>query len=105
MKAVIAEPTRAHDRRLPTAELKPARRASLDSDELQLYLNKLTHLVPNAPKHRRLTKLEVIQRVIDYICDLEEALTARRLERQPTPAPGVLSERQNTLHSEEVRLA
>ena len=98
MKAVIAEPAKA-DKRL-AVDLKAARKSSFDSDEVQMYLNKLTHLVPNAPKHRKLSKLEVIQCVIDYICDLEETLMARQLERQPA---GVLSERQNTLHSVEVR--
>ena len=95
MKAVMADTTPV-DSRL-SIDLKAARKASFDADEVQMYLNKLTHLVPNAPKHRKLTKLEVIQCVIDYICDLEETLMARQLTRQPT---GVLSEKQNTIHSD-----
>ena len=97
MKAVIAE-TAGADRRLGV-DLKAVRKASFDADEVQMYLNKLTHLVPNAPKHRKLSKLEVIQCVIDYICDLEETLMTRQLSRQPA---AVLSEKQNTLHSPEV---
>lgn len=39
-----------------------------------MYLSKLKELVPFMPKNRRLSKLEVIQHVIDYICDLQYAL-------------------------------
>lgn len=39
-----------------------------------MYLSKLKELVPCIPKNRRLSKLEVIQHVIDYIGDLQFAL-------------------------------
>ncbi|XP_049861220.1 protein extra-macrochaetae-like [Schistocerca gregaria] len=44
------------------------------SSEVQLYLSKLRRLLPARPGARRLTKLEVIQSVIDYICDLQYCL-------------------------------
>ncbi|KAL0271327.1 UNVERIFIED_CONTAM: hypothetical protein PYX00_008449 [Menopon gallinae] len=39
-----------------------------------MYLSKLKDLVPFMPKNKKLTKLEVIEYVIDYICDLQYAL-------------------------------
>ncbi|CAH1399178.1 unnamed protein product [Nezara viridula] len=49
-------------------------RRDIENEEVQMYLSKLKELVPFMPKNRKLTKLEVIQYVIDYICDLQEAL-------------------------------
>ena len=77
MKAAVVDTGRSGRLR---AELKTPRTptVALDCpDQLQLYLNHLTALVPTAPKHRRLSKLEVIQCVIDYICDLEDTLLGR----------------------------
>jgi len=45
-----------------------------ENDEIQMYLSKLKDLVPNMPKNKKISKLEVIQNVIDYICDLQRAL-------------------------------
>ncbi|XP_042227605.1 protein extra-macrochaetae-like [Homarus americanus] len=42
--------------------------------EVLMYLERLQHLVPLCPKDRPVTKLELIQSVIDYIYDLEDAL-------------------------------
>lgn len=42
--------------------------------EIQMYLSKLKELVPHMPKHRKVSKLEVIQHVIDYICELQTSL-------------------------------
>ena len=52
------------------------RKASLVAEqvEMQLYLSKLKELVPNMPKDRKVSKVEVINNVIDYICDLQMAL-------------------------------
>lgn len=47
---------------------------SMENEEIQMYLSKLKELVPFMPKNRKLSKLEVIQYVIDYICDLQSAL-------------------------------
>ncbi|XP_042866733.1 protein extra-macrochaetae-like [Penaeus japonicus] len=44
------------------------------ADQVLLYLERLQHLVPQCPKDRPVTKLELIQSVIDYIYDLEDAL-------------------------------
>lgn len=66
-----------------------------------MYLSKLKDLVPFMPKNRRLSKLEVIQHVIDYICELQYALdthptvnsavvqaSAAALMRQASPVQG-----------------
>lgn len=45
-----------------------------ENAEIQMYLSKLQTLVPFMPKNRKISKLEVIQHVIDYICDLQSAL-------------------------------
>nr|CAD7433593.1 unnamed protein product [Timema monikensis] len=61
-------------------------RRDVENEEIQLYLSKLKELVPFMPKNRKLSKLEVIQYVIDYICDLQYAL-----ETHPTVATAVNS--------------
>lgn len=45
--------------------------------EIRLYLDKLKEIVPKCPKHRKVSRLELIQHVIDYICDLQQALEER----------------------------
>lgn len=45
-----------------------------ENAEIQMYLSKLKDLVPFMPKNRKISKLEVIQHVIDYICDLQTTL-------------------------------
>ncbi|KAJ9583993.1 hypothetical protein L9F63_021663, partial [Diploptera punctata] len=59
-------------------------RRDVENEEIQMYLSKLKELVPFMPKNRRLSKLEVIQYVIDYICDLQYAL-----ETHPSVATAV----------------
>ncbi|XP_076317369.1 uncharacterized protein LOC143229232 isoform X2 [Tachypleus tridentatus] len=44
------------------------------SEEMRQLLYKLKELVPNMPKNRSLSMLTIIQRVIDYIRDLQIAL-------------------------------
>jgi DNA-binding protein inhibitor ID len=51
-------------------------RKDVENEEIQMYLSKLKDLVPFMPKNRKLSKLEVIQYVIDYICDLKSVLEA-----------------------------
>lgn len=46
----------------------------VENAEIQLYISKLKELVPYMPKNRKISKLEVIQHVIEYICDLQSAL-------------------------------
>ena len=48
---------------------------SNDSPQILMYLQRLQHLVPTCPKDRPVTKLELIQYVIDYIYDLESVLS------------------------------
>ncbi len=45
-----------------------------ENAEIQMYLSKLKDLVPYMPKNKKLSKLEVIENVIDYICDLQSTL-------------------------------
>lgn len=72
MKAVTAV--------VPTASTVPIqsgrvhRQRDGENAEIQMYISKLKDLVPFMPKNRKLSKLEVIQYVIDYICDLQSAL-------------------------------
>lgn len=55
------------------------RNNNVHNDEIQMYISKLKDLVPFMPKNRKLSKLEVIQNVIDYICDLQTALESHPL--------------------------
>ena len=52
----------------------PPHRADGENAEMKMYLSKLKDLVPFMPKNRKLSKLEIIQHVIDYICDLQSEL-------------------------------
>ncbi|KAL1450650.1 hypothetical protein WDU94_002989 [Cyamophila willieti] len=47
---------------------------NIENEEIQMYLSKLKDLVPFMPKNKKLSKLEVIHYVIEYICDLQYAL-------------------------------
>ena len=44
------------------------------TEEMQELLCKLRELVPYMPRNKKLSKLEIIQNVIDYIFDLQQAL-------------------------------
>ena len=55
---------------------------SSEQVEIQMYLSKLKELVPHMPRHRKVSKLEVIQHVIDYICDLQTALEQKQQRQQ-----------------------
>lgn len=58
------------------------RRSDSENVEIQMYLSKLKDLVPFMPKNRKLSKLEVIEHVIDYICDLQLALQTHPMASQ-----------------------
>lgn len=84
-------------------------------EEMQSLLSKLKNLVPNMPRNKKLTKLEIIQYVIDYILDLQIALETHPAATRPTAAVlsaispnrtplGVLSPGINTCAAQEVRL-
>lgn len=92
-------------------------RASKDRDvtheEMQSLLAKLKELVPNMPKNKRLSKLEIIQYVIDYILDLQIALETHPASRTVSSSPittaginrqplGVLPPTTNTCAAQEV---
>lgn len=49
-------------------------RRDLEAEQVAAYLTKLQSLVPDMPRKRKLSKLQVIQRVIEYICILQTTL-------------------------------
>ncbi|GAB1866043.1 Protein extra-macrochaetae [Camponotus japonicus] len=59
-------------------------RRDLEAEEVAAYLTKLRSLVPDMPRKRKLSKLEVIQRVIEYICDLQTALEETNAHQDAT---------------------
>lgn len=58
-------------------------RRDLEAEEVSAYLTKLRSLVPDMPRKRKLSKLEVIQRVIEYICDLQTTLEETNIHGDP----------------------
>ncbi|KAK7079040.1 DNA-binding protein inhibitor ID-2 [Halocaridina rubra] len=48
--------------------------AKAEATQVLMYLDRLQQLVPDCPKDRPISRLELIQSVIDYICDLEDKL-------------------------------
>lgn len=64
-----------------------AAKGSENSVEMRLYLNKLKDLVPQCPKNRKVTKLELIQHVIDYISDLQDTLQSDTDSESPPDSP------------------
>jgi len=55
------------------------RRRDVENEEIQMYLTKLKDLVPFMPKNRKLSKLEVIRHVIQYIAELQYTLENHRV--------------------------
>ncbi|KAF3427852.1 hypothetical protein E2986_06190 [Frieseomelitta varia] len=61
-------------------------RRDLEAEEVAAYLTKLRSLVPDMPRKRKLSKLEVIQRVIEYICDLQTTLEETNVHHESAVA-------------------
>ena len=61
--------------RQPPAVFQPSRRLrrprSGDTERVRALLNRLQAIVPAAPKDRQLPQVQVIQHVINYICQLQ----------------------------------
>ncbi|KAK7590129.1 hypothetical protein V9T40_001742 [Parthenolecanium corni] len=74
MKAVASDSTSSYPGIYNASSKISKHKRDVENEEIQAYLSKLKELVPFMPKNRRLSKLEVIQYVIDYICDLQHAL-------------------------------
>lgn len=75
MKAITAVcATGASVPAIASGRISSGRHRDGENAEIQMYLSKLKDLVPYMPKKKNLSKLEVIQNVIDYICDLQTAL-------------------------------
>lgn len=47
-----------------------------EATQAVMYFDRLQQLVPFCPKDRPMSRLELIQSVIDYICDLQEQLAS-----------------------------
>ncbi|XP_050294444.1 protein extra-macrochaetae [Anthonomus grandis grandis] len=73
MKAVVAT-TVCAENAVAAGKIAKSKAKDIENEEIQMYLSKLKDLVPFMPRNRKLSKLEVIQHVIDYICDLQCAL-------------------------------
>ncbi|XP_059468381.1 protein extra-macrochaetae [Neocloeon triangulifer] len=58
----------------PSGRVNKVKTRTPENEEIHVYLSKLKELVPYVPRNRKLSKLEVIHHVIDYICDLQNAL-------------------------------
>lgn len=69
-------------------------RRDLEAEEVAAYLTKLRSLVPDMPRKRKLSILEVIQRVIEYICDLQTTLEETNVHHQETTKTKPTSTRQ-----------
>lgn len=70
-------------------------REELNHEETRSLLAKLKELVPNMPRSKKLSKLEIIQNVIDYILDLRIALETHPATHSSHPAgPSTSSVRQ-----------
>lgn len=66
-------------------------RRDLEAEEVAAYLTKLRSLVPDMPRKKKLSKLEVIQRVIEYICDLQTTLEETNVHQEASGAAGAKS--------------
>jgi len=78
--------------------------SSQDSSETAqalLYLERLQELVPQCPKDKKTSKLEVIQAVIDYIYDLEEVLATPVEEDQHDDNDDVFPKEDSDLNEDE----
>uniref|UniRef100_A0ACB8F7C9 Uncharacterized protein n=1 Tax=Sphaerodactylus townsendi TaxID=933632 RepID=A0ACB8F7C9_9SAUR len=79
-------------RGLPLGPEQAAAAASLLMDMKGCY-SRLAALVPTLPRHRRVSKVEILQHVIDYIWDLQlELQHGGPPPRAPPDAPGAAPE-------------
>ncbi|XP_058058538.1 protein extra-macrochaetae [Anopheles bellator] len=75
MKAITAVcATGASVPAIASGRVRHRHREVENGPEIQMYLSKLKDLVPFMAKDRKMSKLEVIQNVIDYICELQNTL-------------------------------
>uniref|UniRef100_A0A2M4C135 Putative cell wall integrity and stress response component 1 n=1 Tax=Anopheles marajoara TaxID=58244 RepID=A0A2M4C135_9DIPT len=75
MKAITAVcATGASVPAIASGRVRQRHREVENDPEIQMYLSKLKDLVPFMAKDRKMSKLEVIQNVIDYICELQNTL-------------------------------
>lgn len=92
MKAVVSPV--CTENAVSSGKVTKPKQKDIENEEIQMYLSKLKDLVPFMPKNRKLTKLEVIQHVIDYICDLQCALGTQP-EDSPFDTQTVISQKKS----------
>ncbi|XP_011495999.1 PREDICTED: DNA-binding protein inhibitor ID-2-A [Ceratosolen solmsi marchali] len=74
MKAMVASPVGRRVSSTTRRVFITRGRKNLEAEGVAAYFGKLRDLVPHMPRKRKLSKLEVIQRVIQYIYELESTL-------------------------------
>ncbi|XP_069937504.1 protein extra-macrochaetae-like [Cherax quadricarinatus] len=70
---------------------KPSSKA--EATQVLMYLDRLQQLVPQCPKDRPVSRLELIQFVIDYINDLQEELATPLQEDDTNSSDSVFEEK------------
>lgn len=66
------------------------RRAEARREEMHAYFATLASMVPGIPRDRRLSRVEILQYVIDYIQELEKRLLGGGAERQSSSSSSPL---------------
>lgn len=64
----------SYEQRIPSQIARTLSKGDVSSEETGELLCKLQALVPGIPQNAEMSKLEIIQNVIDYIMALESAL-------------------------------
>ncbi|GFU47164.1 hypothetical protein NPIL_571391 [Nephila pilipes] len=83
LKSICSKHRSISRRSLKMTKTKRSRsQKEITHDEIQALLTKLKEIVPNMPRNRKLSKLEIIQYVIDYIVDLQIALESHPISHR-----------------------
>ncbi|XP_014663028.1 PREDICTED: DNA-binding protein inhibitor ID-2-like [Priapulus caudatus] len=80
MKAAAPKPS---NRKSPVREGKIQKKKGMELDEMTECFLHLREIVPTIPRDRKLSKVEILQHVIDYIVDLQLALEGHPLLTPP----------------------
>lgn len=84
----------AEDHRMPhhPGGLHPKKASSKTSKAFNYTMHdcyeRLKELVPTIPKNKKITRVEILQHVIDYIQDLQSALESHNISVRRAQAPG-----------------
>ena len=75
MKSVVEPCVHTNDLGIkPDSNYKIARTRLEENTEMTACFSKLKELVPTVPQHKKISKVALLQHVIDYILDLETTL-------------------------------